>query len=228
MPNEAIEVSDVVPATPERIYDAWLDSAEHSAMTGTEARVEGREVGASFQAGNGYVWGKCLELVPNRLLVMSLRSLEFPPGVPDSHLEVILEPVEGGTRLTIRHSEIPEGQSEAYRKGWVESYLGGMKRYFAPTQAAPVVATESPIVEVEVVAVPKPKPAPKKRLAAKKKPARAAKKKAAKRGAKKASARRPAKKASAKRKAVKAGGRKRVAKKASAKKRPAKRSRRRK
>jgi hypothetical protein len=33
------EVSDVIPATPEAIYKACLDSEEHSRMTGGQAKV---------------------------------------------------------------------------------------------------------------------------------------------------------------------------------------------
>jgi len=32
----SFEVTGVIPASPERVYAAWLDSVEHTAMTGYE------------------------------------------------------------------------------------------------------------------------------------------------------------------------------------------------
>ena len=49
---ESIEISAVLPATARQVYEAWLDSAEHSAFTGDEATIEPR-VGGAFNAGSG-------------------------------------------------------------------------------------------------------------------------------------------------------------------------------
>ena len=43
----------------------------------------------------------------------------------------MLEEVEEGTRLTLIHSEIPEGQGEQYRQGWEEHYFEGVREYFS-------------------------------------------------------------------------------------------------
>jgi hypothetical protein len=62
------EVSDIIPATPDQIYTAWLDSSEHSEMTGSPARISS-VVGDKFSAWNGYIHGTNLELEPsNRIL----------------------------------------------------------------------------------------------------------------------------------------------------------------
>ena len=44
------EVSDVIPASPDKVYSAWLDSDEHSAMTGGFARITD-QVGAILKHG---------------------------------------------------------------------------------------------------------------------------------------------------------------------------------
>ena len=43
-----------IPASPEEIYEAWLDSLGHSEMTGGEANMSG-EVGAEVSAWDGYI-----------------------------------------------------------------------------------------------------------------------------------------------------------------------------
>jgi uncharacterized protein YndB with AHSA1/START domain len=132
---ESFEVSTVLPADPERIYKAWLDGREHGEFTGGAAEVDPR-VGGRFTAWDGYIEGKTLELEPFRRIVQAWRSSEFPEGSADSRLEVLLEKNRGGTRITIRHSAIPEGQGKDYEQGWKEHYFTPMKRYFASRKDA--------------------------------------------------------------------------------------------
>ena len=127
---DSIQVSTVLPASPARIYKAWLSSKAHTAMTGGEATVDPK-VGGRHTAWNGYIEGVTLDLKPNRRIVQSWRSTEFPADVPDSRLEILLETVEGGTTITLNHSEIPAGQGVQYESGWVESYFDPMRVYFA-------------------------------------------------------------------------------------------------
>jgi activator of HSP90 ATPase len=119
-----------IPAAPKAVYEAWLDGRKHSAMTGERATSQNR-VGGKFTAWDGYISGVHLELVPNKRIVQSWRSTEFPKGSPDSRLEVRLERAPRGTRVTLIHSEIPAGQAEGYAQGWKEFYFEPMKKYFA-------------------------------------------------------------------------------------------------
>ena len=56
-------LSEIIPAPPAAIYDAWVNSRAHSAMTGSKATQSPR-VGANVSAWDGYISGKNLELVP--------------------------------------------------------------------------------------------------------------------------------------------------------------------
>jgi uncharacterized protein YndB with AHSA1/START domain len=124
------EVSDVVPATPEQIYDAWMSSDGHTGMTGAEAHVDPR-VGGDFDAWDGYITGRTIELDPGRRIVQSWRTSEFEDEHGDSRIEVVLDPVPDGTRVTVRHSNVPDGQLGYEQGGWQESYFEPMKEYFA-------------------------------------------------------------------------------------------------
>src|SRR5215831_18542438 len=129
MATESIQVSGVINAPPDRIYSAWLDSTEHSLFTGGKAAVE-PGVGGRFTAWDGYIQGTNLELEAGRRILQAWRSTEFPAGSGDSRLEVLLEPVEGGTRMTLIHTEIPEGLAANLEQGWREHYLSPMAKYF--------------------------------------------------------------------------------------------------
>ncbi len=127
---EKIEVEAVIPASPKQIYEAWLDSEGHAALTGgSQASVDPRP-GGRFSAWDGYIEGTTLEVQPHRRILQAWRTSEFPEGSQDSRLEVLLKAVPGGTRVTLRHSDIPEGQGQEYAQGWVDHYFEPMKRHF--------------------------------------------------------------------------------------------------
>src|SRR6266700_934856 len=128
--NESILISEVIPATPQRIFSAWMDSAEHSAFTGDKAMVVAR-VGGEHRAANGYIQGRTLELNEGSRIVQSWRTTEFPPESPDSRVEITLEPTLGGTLVTLLHTDIPVGQGDRYRQCWNEYYLSRLKAYFS-------------------------------------------------------------------------------------------------
>ncbi len=122
------KVSSLIPATPEEIYHAWLDSTEHSNMTGSPSNVSD-VVGESFEAGEGYIRGVNLELEPPSRILQSWRTTEFEETDEDSLLEILLEAQENGTLITIRHTRLPENGMQ-YRQGWIDYYFTPMKEYF--------------------------------------------------------------------------------------------------
>jgi len=127
--KDSIKLSAIFPVSAKRIFDAWLDGEQHSKFTGEKAKVLPR-TGTSFTAGGGYISGTNLFIQPYGRIVQSWRSKDFPDRSPDSKLELLFEKVEKGTKLTLIHSKIPEGQLKKYEKGWKEHYLKPMKKYF--------------------------------------------------------------------------------------------------
>jgi len=128
--SEAIEVDDVLPAEPEEVYRAWLDSREHGAFSGGTASAS-NEIGGVFSAWDGYITGVNLELEPFRRIVQSWRTADFPDGSGDSRLEILLDSHDDGTHMTVIHSDIPDGQGDDYRQGWIDYYFEPMKEYFS-------------------------------------------------------------------------------------------------
>lgn len=127
--KEHVEVSDRLPVQPTLLYQAWLDSEQHSAFTGGAALIEAT-VGGRFSAWDGYITGKTLHLEPGRRIVQSWRTSDFSEDDDDSRVEVLFEPTDSGTLLRIIHSDIPPGQGNDYERGWTEFYFSPMKQYF--------------------------------------------------------------------------------------------------
>jgi len=99
-------------------------------MTGSPASIHAN-VGEAFSAWDGYISGRTLALVPNQRILQAWRTSEFPEASPDSNLEVLLEEVVGGTRITLIHTDMPEDQVDAYRQGWGDFYFKPMRQYFS-------------------------------------------------------------------------------------------------
>ena len=127
--KDGFKVSAIIPAKPADIYKAWLSTKGHTAMTGSAAKINGK-MGGKFSAWDGYIFGKTLDLTPDQRIVQAWRTSEFPDDAPDSRLEVLLEAVKAGTKVTFIHTELPKGQAYSYRLGWEDFYFKPMKEYF--------------------------------------------------------------------------------------------------
>jgi uncharacterized protein YndB with AHSA1/START domain len=128
MPDE-FTTSAFIPALPMAVYLAWLDGAKHSEMTGADAHVEAA-IGGPYDAWDGYIHGTTLALDPGRRIVQRWRTAEFPGDAPDSTIELTLTPEGNGSRLSIKHTGIPEGQGKLYESGWQDHYFRPMQEYF--------------------------------------------------------------------------------------------------
>jgi len=126
---ESVVLDKWFPVEPQVLFKAWLDGRAHGAFTGGAASIEPK-VGGAFTAWDGYIQGKTLALDPPRRILQTWRTSEFPDGAPDSRLELWLEAASGGTRLTLRHTGIPEGQGIGYAQGWLDHYFQPMQEYF--------------------------------------------------------------------------------------------------
>jgi uncharacterized protein YndB with AHSA1/START domain len=130
------EQSAVIPASPADVYDAWLSSEGHSAMTGAAASASA-VVGGEFTAWDGYITGRNLALepptssVPSGRILQSWRTSEFTDADADSTIEVTLVSDAGGTLLRLRHSGVPSDHYGYEDGGWESNYFEPMRDYFS-------------------------------------------------------------------------------------------------
>lgn len=127
--SDSIKLSLTLPTDPKTLYNAWLDSAKHSAFTKSKATIE-KKVGSSFTAWDGYISGKNELLHMNKRIVQTWRTTDFDETAEDSTLEVFFEKVEKGTKMILKHSNLPDETGKSYRKGWRDHYFKPMKEYF--------------------------------------------------------------------------------------------------
>jgi activator of HSP90 ATPase len=133
MPTEKIKnqftLSIILPVDQKRLYLAWLSGKEHSAFTGSPAKVIAKK-GGVFSAWDGYISGKTIKMEPYHQITQIWRTTEFPADAPDSTLEILIDKVKDGSKLTLVHRGIPNGKAGEYKKGWKDFYFSPMKKYF--------------------------------------------------------------------------------------------------
>jgi activator of HSP90 ATPase len=123
-----IEQSILLPASPAKLYTAYLDSREHSRFTGGPAKVSGK-VGGKFTAFGGAIAGRNLLLVPHRMIVQAWRATHWPQSDPDSVLILRFSEMHGQGRIDLVHVNVPEHDHEGVSKGWPSYYWDPWKAY---------------------------------------------------------------------------------------------------
>src|SRR3954464_319859 len=128
---DALQVEILVAAEPPRVFSAWLDARGPAAVTGGGEAGGEPWTGGRFIAWDGYIHGILLGVDEGHRIVQTWRTAEFPPEARDSRLVVEFEPARGGTRVLVRHSDLPPSHAKRYERGWVEHYLKPLARYFS-------------------------------------------------------------------------------------------------
>jgi activator of HSP90 ATPase len=117
-------------ASPKELFEMFLDSKKHSASTGGPAKIS-RKPGGKFTAFGGLLWGKTLQVVPNRMIVQSWRSANFKSGDPDSILILQFSKAKNGGTIDMTHVNVPVQDRKGVTKGWGLYYWKPWKAYLA-------------------------------------------------------------------------------------------------
>jgi len=128
--TDRIEMSWIVAARPKEVYDHWMSSEGHTAMTGGAAQVEAR-VGGRFTAWDGYIEGVTKKLERKRRIVQTWRTADFSRRTPDSRIDVELRAHKGQTQILLRHTKLKRADGAKYTEGWYNYYLQPMSAYFS-------------------------------------------------------------------------------------------------
>nr|MDO8100413.1 SRPBCC domain-containing protein [Candidatus Njordarchaeota archaeon] len=119
----------VIPATPEEVYEAFMDADKHSEFTGGKATSDAK-VGGKFTAWDGYISGKNLELIKEKKIVQERKTTEWPEGYPPSRFELTLKKTKYGTEVSMVHSNVPADHADDIKQGWIDFYWNPLKKYF--------------------------------------------------------------------------------------------------
>ena len=126
-PRESIELDAFFACTPDVLFAMWLHPLGHGKFTGGAEAIVNEKVGELYSCYDGYIEGANLTLDAPGRIVQSWRTEDFAAADQDSVLELRFEAEAGGTRMRLRHTDLPAGTGELYRQGWEDHYFVHMR-----------------------------------------------------------------------------------------------------
>jgi len=128
MPNH-IHQEVSIDGAPARVYRALTDAAQFGKMTGAPTEID-PAAGGAFSLFGGMIFGRNVELDPDRRVVQAWRVKTWEPGVY-SIARFELRPEGKGTRIVFDHSGFPEAEGEHLDKGWHANYWEPLRKLLA-------------------------------------------------------------------------------------------------
>jgi activator of HSP90 ATPase len=128
--TKAIQQSVEFNASPNTLFETYMDSKKHSAATGAPARIN-RRTGGRFTAFGGMLCGRNLLLIPGKMIVQAWRSSQWKAKDPDSILILWFSKTAGGGRIDLVHAGVPEHDHTGVTEGWSKYYWEPWKAYLA-------------------------------------------------------------------------------------------------
>lgn len=131
MPTPLIKQSIVLRSPAEDLFDMFLDSKRHTALTGGMPARTTPKNGGRFTAFGGQISGRNLLIVPRRMIVQAWRSSMWKASDPDSILILQFSKVAGGGRIDLTHVNVPAQDHKGVAEGWRKYYWKPWKAYLA-------------------------------------------------------------------------------------------------
>ncbi len=113
-------------AEPEDVYNALTNQHMIEIWTGEDAVMEPGP-GTEFSLWGGSISGMNLEFEKNKKIV---QQWFFGEQEARSVVTIILHPEKKGTKVELRHTNIPDEAFENISEGWEEDYFNALKALF--------------------------------------------------------------------------------------------------
>jgi uncharacterized protein YndB with AHSA1/START domain len=126
---DTIHQEVVFPVSPERVYEALIDSRKHAEFTGAPATIS-REAGGEISTHGGVIQGRNIELVPNRRIVQAWRVKDWEEGLY-SVVRYEFKPEGSNTRLVLDHTAFPDAEKSHLESGWHAQYWEPLGKYLS-------------------------------------------------------------------------------------------------
>jgi len=127
MPRNVVMAASL-PAPPDKLFDMYLDAAEHAAFTGLPVILEPHP-GGKFRAFDGKLSGTILHIEPKTMIVQTWRSVNWPLTAMDSVLTLTFWPDKDGARIELVHINVADEDFAGVSHGWQKYYWSPWRNY---------------------------------------------------------------------------------------------------
>jgi activator of HSP90 ATPase len=125
---KTIQQTVVLPASPDQLFDMYLDPKQHAVITGGAVMIS-RGPGAEFRAFDGVLSGCILVVVPKRMVVQTWRASHWRADDLDSILVLTFYDDLSGGRIDLIHVNVADHDYEKVKGGWEKFYWTPWRRY---------------------------------------------------------------------------------------------------
>ncbi|TFH46681.1 MAG: ATPase [Bacteroidia bacterium] len=115
-------------AEPSDIYAALTNPYTIELWSGYPAQMIA-EPGEEFSMWEGDITGKIIQLVPDKKVV---QEWYFGETSEESIVTINISPMGGASVVVVEHINIPDDDFENIVEGWVEYYMGAIRRFYNP------------------------------------------------------------------------------------------------
>ncbi len=114
----------------ESLFELYINARKHSLVTGSPAKIS-EKAGSSFTAFDGYITGKNIMILKNKLIVQLWRGSDWAKKDADSVFMISLDQNGKDAVLNMVHANVPDKQEADLSKGWKDFYWKPWKKYLA-------------------------------------------------------------------------------------------------
>ena len=126
--SRTIQLAATLPASPDTLFDMYIDPVQHAAFTGAPVTISATP-GAAFSAFNGVLSGTMLQVVPKRLIVQSWRSPYWGENDIDSTLVLTFHVDKDGGRIELTQANVVDTDFAGVSQGWEKFYWTPWRAY---------------------------------------------------------------------------------------------------
>lgn len=103
------------------LYDLYMNEKKHTLVTGSAAKIRSKP-GSLFSAYGGYINGKNIHLVKNKLIVQTWKAKGWDRSAVESTFIINFEQKGKDVILHMVHANLPENVAASISKGWKDHY----------------------------------------------------------------------------------------------------------
>ena len=116
--------------TTKQLFDLYMDSKLHGIISGGPVTIS-EKIGSKFEAFDGYITGKTLQVITNKLIVQQWHGSDWDAKADDSVFVLSFEQKGKDALMNVFHANVPDDKAIELDKGWHDFYWNPWKQHLA-------------------------------------------------------------------------------------------------
>ena len=125
---QTIKQTYLIHAPLKEVWEALVNPEYINNWGGGPAKMDSN-IGTKFSLWDGTIWGKNIQVVPDKQLVQEWYSQEEKEWKKPSIVTFTLQEEKNGTQVDLLQTDVPDEDGKNIEEGWKEYYLGPLKKY---------------------------------------------------------------------------------------------------